>query len=87
MPIIKSAKKALRQSIRKKAVNLKHKNAVKNAVKNFKKAVLSKNKEDAQKFLTFVYKQYDKAVKTKVVKKNNASRHKSSLTKALNSIK
>ena len=85
MPIIKSAKKALRQSIRRKAKNLKRKEALKIAVKKIKKGLKDKNKEEVAKLLSSVYKAYDKAAKTGVIKKNTASRKKSRLTKMVNS--
>lgn len=85
MPIKKSAKKALRQSLRRKSYNLKRKSGVKKAVKNLKKTAESKNKEEILKSLSLVYKAYDKAAKFGVIKKNNASRHKSRLAKILKS--
>lgn len=85
MPIIKSAKKALRKSVRQKAVNLKHKEAFKGAVKKIKKAIKEKNKDLALSALPLVYKELDKAAKTGVIKKNSASRKKSRLTRFLNS--
>lgn len=85
MPIKKSAKKALRQSLRRKDYNLKHKSGIKKAVKNFKKSAKSKDKEEVLKSLSLVYKAYDKAAKFGAIKKNNASRHKSRLAKILNS--
>lgn len=85
MPIKKSAKKALRQSFRKRENNKRHKNAVKSAVKKLKKAVNEKNKEEAVKALPFVYKEFDKAAKVGVIKKNTASRKKSRIAKLINS--
>jgi len=41
MPITKSAEKALRQSIRRRAQNIKRKDAYKNAVKIVRKLVLA----------------------------------------------
>jgi len=79
MPIIKSAKKALRQSYKRRAVNSKKKKNIKDALKKLKLAAREKNKDDAEKFLSLAYKAYDKAAKTGVIKPNNASRHKSRL--------
>ena len=84
MPIIKSAKKALRHSIRRKAKNLKRKEDIKFAVKKIKKGLKDKNKEEVAKLLSSAYKAYDKAAKTGVIKKNAASRKKARLTKLIN---
>lgn len=81
MPITHSAKKALRQSLRRRVKNLKRKDAYKHAVKEIRKFVSAGKKEEAQKFLPQLYKTLDKAAKTNVIKKNKASRLKSRLTK------
>lgn len=87
MPITKSAKKALRQSIRRRKYNLKRKEAIKTVVKKIKKELKNKNKEEAMKLLPLAYKAFDKAAKTGVIKKNAASRKKSRLTKLTNEIR
>lgn len=83
MPITASAKKALRQSLRRKAQNLRRKNAYKNTVKEFKSLVAAGKKDDAKKLLPKVYQSLDKAAKTDVIKKNKAARLKSSAAKLL----
>lgn len=83
MPIIKSAKKALRQNVKGKIRNLKRKNAMKNLVKQTRKLETTKQKEEALKFLPSLYKAIDKAAKRGIIKKNAASRKKSRLTKLL----
>ena len=83
MPITQSAKKALRQSLRRRAQNLKRKEAYKTTVKNIKKLVLASKLEDAKKLIPQLYKALDKAAKTNVIKKNKASRLKSRLTNLL----
>lgn len=87
MPITKSAKKALRQSIRRRGRNLKRKEAIKIIVKKIKKELADKNKEEALKLLPLAYKAFDKAAKTGVIKKNAASRKKSRLMKLINEIR
>lgn len=82
MPITKSAQKALRQSIRRRARNLKRTNAYKLAVKELKK-LSAAGKEEAAKFLPQVYKALDKAAKTGVIKPNKAARLKSSAARLL----
>jgi len=85
MPIIKSAKKALRQNIKHKKRNLIRKNKLKIFVKKAK-SLITKNKiKEAQEFLPQVYKILDKSAKTGVIKKNTASRRKKRITKLLNS--
>ena len=81
MPIIKSAKKALRVSFRKKSVNDRRKSALKNAIKKIEKLVKADKKAEASKVLSLAYKAIDKAAKRGVIKKNNASRKKSRLAK------
>ncbi|OHA73907.1 MAG: 30S ribosomal protein S20 [Candidatus Wildermuthbacteria bacterium RIFCSPLOWO2_02_FULL_47_9c] len=83
MPITKSAKKALRQSIKRKARNLKRKAAFKALIKQEKKLLEQKNVEEAQKLLPQLYKALDKAALKGVLKPNTAARKKSRLTKLL----
>lgn len=85
MPNTKSAKKALRQSARRKTRNLEHKKVLKETLKSYKKIVLSGDMKKAAEQLPIVYKTLDKAAKTKLIKKNKASRLKSRLTKKISS--
>ena len=77
MPIIKSAKKALRQSKTRRVGNLRRIRSYKENVKEFKKLIKSGNFDEAKKMLPKVYKTLDKASKSGVIKKNKASRLKS----------
>lgn len=81
MPIIKSAKKALRGSLKKKAVNDRNKKAVKESIKKIEKLVKEKKSDEAKKILPEAYSVIDKACKKGIIKKNNASRKKSRLSK------
>ncbi len=83
MPIIKSAKKALRQSKRKQANNLVYKTGVKKTKKVIEKKVLAKDKDGAKQDLKSFYKIVDKAAKRNVLHKNKAARLKSRLAKKL----
>lgn len=83
MPITLSAKKALRQSVRRHLRNLRRKKAYKDAVKNVKRLVAANKKEEAVKLLPQLYKTLDKTAKTKAIKKNKANRLKSRLTKLI----
>lgn len=87
MPIIQSAKKALRGSKRKRVFNLKKKDQVSKTVKQFKKLVLAKDVKAAEKMLPQVQKVFDKAAKTGLIKKNTSARKKSRLVAMLKKAK
>ena len=81
MPITSSAKKALRAGGRKRVYNLASKKSVDTVVKNFKKFVIAKDKKEAAKLLSGAFQAIDKAAQKGVIKKNNAARKKSRLSK------
>jgi len=81
MAITKSAKKAIRQSLRRKDQNSEYKNKIKVLVKEFRSLVSEKKLNDAKKMLPKIYQALDKAAKVNVLKKNTASRKKSRFTK------
>jgi len=83
MAITKSAKKAWRQSLKRRARNLIYKTKIKNLIKEVKNLVLAKKIEEAKKLLPQVYKILDKAAKVGVIKKNTAARKKSRIAKAI----
>jgi len=87
MPITKSAKKARRQSARRKVQNTKRKDAYKGAIKTYKKLVTANGANppagEAGAKLSAAYKALDKAAKTGAIKKNKAARLKSRLSKQL----
>ena len=72
MPIIKSAKKAARQAVKRRDNNQAIKKDIRNALKDFR------NKPSAEK-MAIVQSEYDKAVKKGLMKKNTASRRKAKL--------
>jgi len=80
MPKIQSAKKALRQNIKRRKANVKKKTELKSVIKQYKKLV-SENKEEAKKYLSEVYKKLDKSAKVNLIRKNKASRVKSRLSR------
>lgn len=84
MPIIKSAKKALRGSKRKKVFNDRRSRVMKESVKDIKKLITEKKTEEAKTKISEAYKAIDKAAKRGVIKKNTADRKKSRLTKMVN---
>jgi len=83
MAITKSAQKAIRQSARRKEQNLVYKNIIKKLIKEARAFVAAKKMAEAKKLLPEIYSALDKAAKVGVIKKNNASRHKSRLTKLI----
>jgi small subunit ribosomal protein S20 len=87
MPITKSAKKALRSSARKQAVNNRRKTALKETVKAVKKSVTKKDVKQAEAELAKAYQAIDKAAKRGVIKKNAAARKKSRLVKMIRKVK
>ena len=80
MPIIKSAKKAIRGSFRKKAFNDRQKHAMKDIIKKIEKTVKT-DKKEAEKLLSLAFAVIDKSAKKGVIKKNNAARKKSRLSR------
>lgn len=83
MPITKSAKKALRQNIGRKAKNLVHKNKMKSLVKEVKGLVSQNKIKEAKNLLPQVYKVLDKAAKVGIIKRGTADRRKSRITKSI----
>ena len=83
MAITESAKKAIRQSAKRNAQNVVYKDKIKKLVKEARAFVLSRKMADAKKLLPKIYAALDKAAKVGIIKKNNASRHKSRLTKLI----
>jgi len=79
MPIIKSAKKALRGSKTKKVFNDRRAKAMKLAIKGVKKLTGAAAKNELAK----AYQAIDKAAKRGIIKKNTAARKKSRLAKSI----
>jgi len=86
MPITKSAKKALRVSLRKRVYNIKRKDAMKSAIITLRKLSLDKKKKEGEAFLSTVYKAIDKAAKRGVIKKNNAAHKKAQAARLVKNI-
>jgi len=83
MAITKSAKKAIRQSATRKEHNIVYKDKIKVLVKQAKTLLAAKKMAEAKKLLPDIYQALDKAAKVGIIKKNNASRRKSRLTKLI----
>jgi len=82
----KSAKKAVRSSIRKTTINLRIRRAYKAARKAVLEAVTKKDKKDAEALLPKAYKEIDKAAKKNIIHKNTAARYKSNLSSRIKNI-
>lgn len=83
MPQIESAKKALRQNVKRRQRNIVRHQAMKDVIKEYKKLVAGGKKAEAEKSLSKVFQNLDKMAKVNFIKKNKASRLKSRLAKKL----
>ena len=79
MAITSSAKRAIRVSARKRVINLRRIDTMKDGIKSLRKLVALGKGAEAEKALPGVYQAIDKAAKRGVIKKNTASRSKSRL--------
>ena len=83
MAITKSAKKAFRQSEKRRKHNALNKSKIKNLEKRIDKLLAEKKISEARKLLPEIYQALDKAAKRNVIKKNKASRKKSRIARSL----
>jgi len=83
MAITKGAKKAHRASLKKHVFNMRRKDALTDATKAVKKALVAGKADEAAKLLATAYKAIDKAAKRGIIKANNAGRKKSRLALAI----
>lgn len=86
MPNTKSALKNLRKSEKRRLRNKAVKSTTKTYIKKFLKLLESGKVEEAQAFLSEVYKRVDMAVSKGVFHKNKAARIKSRLAQKLNRV-
>ena len=82
----KSAIKRIRRISRQTAVNKARKSKYKNALKKMNILIEGKKKTEALKFLPKLNSELMKVAKTGIIKKQNASRNVSRITKKINSI-
>ena len=82
----KSAIKTIRKNSREALINKSRRSRFKNAIKKMNNLIEKKNKKDALKFLPKLNSEIMKIAKTGIVKKRNASRNLSRITKKINSI-
>lgn len=86
MPNIKSAKKRVLTTARKCDENTLVSSRMKNSIKKLEKSIKSGNKEESKNELNVTLRNIDKALNVGIIKKNNAARKKSRLTKSVNSM-
>tara|TARA_B100001029_G_C14992407_1_gene412839 strand:+ start:458 stop:718 length:261 start_codon:yes stop_codon:yes gene_type:complete len=86
MANIKSAIKRIRVVKRQTAINKSRKSKYKNALKKMNFLLEKRNKKEALAFLSKLNSELMKISKTGIIKKNNASRNISRITKKINSL-
>ena len=86
MANIKSAIKTIRRISRQTKVNKSRKSRFKNAIKKMNSLIEKKNKKDALTYLPKLNSEIMKIAKTGIIKKRNASRNLSRITKRINSL-
>ncbi len=82
----KSAIKTIRRISRQTIVNKSRKSKYRNAIKKMNSLIEEKNKDEALKFLPKLNSELMKVAKTGVVKRQNASRNVSRITKKISSL-
>ena len=82
----KSAIKRVRRISRQTIVNKSRKSRFKNAIKKMNMIIEKKDKKEAISFLPKLNSELMKVAKTGIIKKKNASRNISRITKKINSL-
>ena len=82
----KSAIKTTRRILRQTAVNKLRKSKFRNAIKKMNILINSKKKKKALAFLPKLNSELMKVAKTRIIKKQNASRNVSRITRKINSL-
>ena len=82
----KSAIKTIRRISKQTAVNKARKSRYRNALKKMNLLIESKNKAEALKFLPKLNSELMKIAKTGIIKKQNASRNVSRITKKVSAL-
>ena len=82
----KSAIKRIRRISRQTTVNKSRKSRFRNAIKKMNSIIEEKNKKDALAFLPKLNSELMKIAKTGIIKRQNASRNISRITKKISSI-
>lgn len=79
-----SAKKRIRQNVKRRALNRWRKADYRNAIKDYRELIQHGSVEDAEAKLKELYKTLDQTASTPAMHKNTASRYKSRLSALLN---
>ena len=82
-----SAKKRIRQNLKRRAINRSRKSGVKTRIKGFEKAIAGGDVKAAGEQFRLVVKQLDKVSGTSTMHKRTAARKKSRLARRLNVLK
>ena len=83
MPVIKSAKKQMRQALKRRERNAPHRNEVKTVFKKQLKFIEDGKLEEAVKFMPTAFSVIDMALKRNLLHRNNAANKKSRLALSL----
>lgn len=84
MPVIKSAKKRMRQNVKRRARNFPVRSELKTMFKKGLTLIKNGEAEEAKKIMPKIYSIIDMACKKNILHPNNASRKKSRLARELN---
>lgn len=76
MPNLQNAKKALKQSVKKEALNRQYKNRIKSVNRSLNDAIEKNNQEEVTSNLSLLFKAIDKAAKKNIIHRNTANRKK-----------
>ena len=82
----KSAIKSIKKIIKKTSVNRSRKSRFKKAIKKMNLILKDKNKKEALKYLPKFNSELMKIAKSGIIKKENAARNISKITKKINSL-
>ncbi|MBP9770932.1 30S ribosomal protein S20 [Candidatus Gracilibacteria bacterium] len=83
MPVIQSAKKQMRQALKRRERNAPHRNELKTVFKKQMKYITDGKLEEAVKFMPTAFSVIDMCLKRNLIHKNNAANKKSRLALAL----
>ncbi|MAF80406.1 30S ribosomal protein S20 [bacterium] len=86
MPQLKAAKKALRQSRRRRVVNDRWRDKVRSSIRAVKDAVSAGDTDKAVAAAKSAQSVFDRAVRRNIINKNVAARKKAQLTKSATTI-
>ncbi len=82
----KSAKKRMRQNVKRRARNRSNRSRLRTQITNLRDAIAAGDKDTSQAELTPTIALIDKMVNKKILHQNTAARYKSRLTRHVNSL-